>query len=264
MNATRLGRLAVTSLAFAVLVLVPRLAAADDVADCAKETGEDAIAACTRRIESGEVKAHELAVMLDHRGLAVRRKGDIDRAIADFDEAIRLDPNFAEPVFRRAMVWAYNRSNVERAVTDLDHAIVLDPGFANAFFQRGLLHARQGDADHAIADFEAAIRLDPNNADALFQRGRVYGDKKRDYDRAIADFTEAFRRNPKFAAAINNRGFEYMLKGDLDHALADHSEAIRVYQPRTEGAARFCAAFWRDASAVEMSPSRNVISPYQK
>ena len=114
MNATRLGRLAVTSLAFAVLVMVPGLAAADDAADCAKETGEDAIAACTRRIESGEVKAHELAVMLDHRGLAARRKGDVDRAIADFDEAIRLDPNFAEPVFRRAMVWAYNRNEVER------------------------------------------------------------------------------------------------------------------------------------------------------
>jgi tetratricopeptide (TPR) repeat protein len=181
MNATRLGRLAVTLLAFAVLVLVPGLAAADDAADCTKETGEDAIAACTRRIESGEVKAHELAVMLDHRGLAVRRKGDIDRAIADFDEAIRLDPNFAEPVFRRAMVWAYNRNDVERALTDLDQAIVLDhSGSARAFFQRGLLHSRKGDADHAIADFEATIRLDPNNADAFFQRGRVYGDKKRD------------------------------------------------------------------------------------
>src|SRR6516164_3941537 len=89
MNATRLGRLAVTSRAFAVL-MVPALAAADDAADCAKETGEDTIAACTRRIESGEVKAHELSVMLGHRGLALRRKGDIDRAITDFDEAIRL------------------------------------------------------------------------------------------------------------------------------------------------------------------------------
>ena len=89
MNGTRRGRLAVTSLAFVVLVMVPGLAAADDAADCAKETGEDAIAACTRRIESGEVEAHELAVTLDHRGLALRRKGDIDRAITDFDEAIR-------------------------------------------------------------------------------------------------------------------------------------------------------------------------------
>ena len=76
MNAMGLGRLAVTSLAFAVLVMVPGVAAVDDAADCAKETGEDAIAACTRRIESGEVKAHELAVMLGHRGLALRRKGD--------------------------------------------------------------------------------------------------------------------------------------------------------------------------------------------
>ena len=117
MRERRLGRLAVTSLAFAVVVMVPGLAATDDAADCAKETGEDAIAACTRRIESGEVQAHELAVMLDHRGLALRRRGDIDRAIADFDQAIRLDPNFAEPVFRRAMVWAYNRNDVERALT---------------------------------------------------------------------------------------------------------------------------------------------------
>ena len=104
MNTTGLGRQAVTSLAFAVLVMVPGLAAADDAADCAKETGEDAIAACTRRIESGGVNGHELAVMLDHRGLAMRRKGDIDRAIADFDEAIRRAPNFAEPVFRRAVI----------------------------------------------------------------------------------------------------------------------------------------------------------------
>src|SRR5271169_336917 len=50
MNATMLGRLAVT---FAVLGMVPGLAAADDAAVCAKETGEDAITACTRRIESG-------------------------------------------------------------------------------------------------------------------------------------------------------------------------------------------------------------------
>jgi tetratricopeptide (TPR) repeat protein len=112
MNAMGLGRLAVTSLAFAALVIAPGLAAADDAADCAKETGEDAIAACTRRIESGEVRGHELAVMFGHRGLAARRKGDIDRAIADFDEAIRLDPNFAQPVFRRAMVWAYNKNEV--------------------------------------------------------------------------------------------------------------------------------------------------------
>ena len=99
MNATGLGRLAVTSLAFAVLVIVPGFTAADDAADCAKETGEDAIAACTRRIESGEVKGHELAVMLDHRGLAMRRKGDIDRAITDFDEAIRLRSEFCRAGF---------------------------------------------------------------------------------------------------------------------------------------------------------------------
>jgi tetratricopeptide (TPR) repeat protein len=81
-------------------------------------------------------------------------KGDLDHALADHSEAIRVDPNFAPAYRQRAIVW---RS--------------------------------KGDADKALADFAEAIRLDPKDADALFQRGRTFADNKHDHDRAIADFT---------------------------------------------------------------------------
>src|SRR5437764_6375096 len=54
-----------------------------------------AIAACTRRINSGQLEGHALAVSHINRGVEYRHKGDVNHAIADYDEAIRLDPKYA-------------------------------------------------------------------------------------------------------------------------------------------------------------------------
>ena len=66
----------------------------------------------------------------------MRIKGDYDRAMADFNETIRLDPK---------------------------HAL--------AFRRRGVIYAKKGDYDRAIADYNEAIRLDPKYALALCNRG---------------------------------------------------------------------------------------------
>ena len=51
------------------------------------------VAACTAVIESGRETKHDQAVAFTTRGTAYYRKRDLDRAIADYSEAIRLDPN---------------------------------------------------------------------------------------------------------------------------------------------------------------------------
>src|SRR5438270_13243709 len=85
------------------LVLLVGIAAAkaDDVATCDKGWGEEKIAACSRVISSGKFKGHNLAVVFNSRGHGYRLKGDLDRAIADFGEAIRLDPKYALPYNNR-------------------------------------------------------------------------------------------------------------------------------------------------------------------
>ena len=62
---------------------MPMVAAADDSQTCWKESGDVAIAACSRAIKSGRFKGHALAVIYTNRGIEYSRKNDYDRAIAD-------------------------------------------------------------------------------------------------------------------------------------------------------------------------------------
>jgi tetratricopeptide (TPR) repeat protein len=74
----------------AAATAVPALA--DDWDTCAKASGDDAIAACSRAIKSGTYNGKTLALAYSNRGVEWRAKGELARAIADYDEAIKADP----------------------------------------------------------------------------------------------------------------------------------------------------------------------------
>ena len=92
------------------------------------------------------------------------------------------------------------RGETERAIADFDAALKADGKNAVAFNNRGFAQHIKGDADRAIADFSEAIRLKPAYMAALYNRANAYLDK-RDYDRAIKDFNAAITLNGNFAAA---------------------------------------------------------------
>ena len=71
-------------------------AVADDGETCTNSLGDVAIAACTRAIASGQYTTQNVATLYTSRGIAYGAKGQHDRAIQDFDQAIRLDPQFAQ------------------------------------------------------------------------------------------------------------------------------------------------------------------------
>src|ERR1700736_2539625 len=105
-------------------------AAANDQNTCAKASGDEAIAACSRVIGSG-VKGADASRAFLNRGVEYVAKGDLDHAIADYDEAIRLDPKFVNAYYRRGNSY-YSKGDYDRAIADYDEAIRLDPKYANA------------------------------------------------------------------------------------------------------------------------------------
>ena len=71
-------------------------------------------------------------------------------------------------------------------MADFNEAIRLNPMYALAFNNRGHIYKKKGDFDRAMADYNEAIRLDPIYALAFNNRATLYM-KKGDYNRAMAD-----------------------------------------------------------------------------
>jgi tetratricopeptide (TPR) repeat protein len=160
------------------------------------------------------------------RGNAYSDKGDYDRAIADYNQALRLDPNLAAAYNTRGFAY-YMKGDYDRAIADYNQALRINPNDAKAYLGRGNAYDGKGEYDKAIADYNQALRINPNYAMAYNGRGVAYGSKG-EYDKAIADYTQALRINPNDAMAYNNRGRAYYDKGEYDKAIADYNQALRI------------------------------------
>ena len=158
--------------------------------DRSKRSPDVRIRACTAVLQSSRESAGSRAIAFYHRGLAYFAKGDSDRAIADYGEAIRLVPSQVEVYSERALAYL-SKQDDDRAIADYSEAIRLDPSHARAYRMRGVSYFSKGDYDRAIADYSDLIRLNPTG-EAYRDRGRSYY-AKGDYDRAIADYGEAIR-----------------------------------------------------------------------
>lgn len=153
----------------------------------------EAIEGCTAVINSGQASPRILAEAFLHRGDAYRlRQNDIDRALADYNEAIRVAPDFAPAFAGRGFVYLFARPQLDRAISDFSEAIRIDPASANVFYYRGVAWSGKGDWNRAIADFDQAIRLRPTFSIAYRDRGKAK-DSKGDKAGGAADLAEAER-----------------------------------------------------------------------
>jgi short-subunit dehydrogenase/lipoprotein NlpI len=163
-------------------------------------------------------------------------KGEFDKAIAAYTEAIRLDPKCAEAYWGRG--WTYEKKgDYDQAIADFSEVIRLSPRLSEAYCDRGIVYGKKGSFDEAIADFTEAIRLAPQYTETYGGQGSAYG-QKGDLGTAIADFTDAIRLNPKLAEAYYNRGLAYQKMGDTAKAESDFAQAnTRLHEsplpPRT-------------------------------
>ncbi len=154
---------------------LPALAQSDQNARwCRGEDGatlEQTISGCTAVIDRRTDTPQQVALAYSLRGGAIYYKGDPVRAIADYDEAIKLDPTFARGFNNRCWARAVV-GRVAEAVADCDESLRLAPNVANTLENRGFAWLKMGQFDRAIADYDAGLRLNPDNkADYLYGRG---------------------------------------------------------------------------------------------
>ena len=212
------------ALAFVLGAVAPAMA--DDSEDCANLSGEQAIAACDRVINSHKVRGEDLAKIYFYRGIEFAQKGDTDKALADFEQSADISPKSAA-VFQAIGQGYRFKGNLDRAVEAYTEAITIEPDEPNNHFYRAAVLLEQGKFDAAVDDYSAAIDLDPEDGDFYNARG-VATETAGDLDTAIDDYTTAIEKKPDFAIAFANRGDARLQQGAMADAIADYSKAIEL------------------------------------
>jgi tetratricopeptide (TPR) repeat protein len=219
----------------AIVLLGISLAAASAFAQTAQDhrwcEGEDGatpgqrIEGCSAVIKAAREKGDKLAEVFNDRGVAYRLNGDLERAIADYSQAIRLNGKFAAAFNNRGVAYD-KKGEYDRAIQDYDQAIKLKAS-AESHFNRGNAYLGKGQYDHAIDDYNEAIKLKADFAAAFDNRcwaRAVVGILKL----ALADCNAALRLMPNNAATLDSRAFVFLKMTQFDAAVSDYEAALRI------------------------------------
>ena len=109
---------------------------------------------CTRALESGQLSGADRAITFSNRGNAYLVKKDYTRAIQDYDQAIRVQPKYAEAFNNRGYAY-YRNKEYSRAIQDFDQAIRLKPDYVKALNNRAGAYNEQRQYEYALVDYEA-------------------------------------------------------------------------------------------------------------
>jgi len=152
--------------------------------------------------------------------------GDPNRALAAFQQALKLAPDYIEAhldairaqIMLRRPLDAFDACNV---------LIARHPNLAPAFHLRGVTYADQNKFAQARAEFEAAIRLQANGRCAGLSLGLLELEAD-DLDKAIRNLDRAIGLDDRLASAYAWRGEIYLRKGEEGRASEDFKHALSI------------------------------------
>lgn len=130
-------------------------------------------------------------VTYNNRGVALLRAGQTQAALADYESALKLNPNFSRAHNNRGSILS-DLGRYDDAIRDFDDAIRQDPYYADAYDNRGNALARKGDPESALTDYARSLKIDPSKPGCYNNRAAAYFQLKR-LPEAIADI-ESCRR----------------------------------------------------------------------
>lgn len=166
---------------------------------------------------------HRIPDAYNNRGFYYSEKGRFGEAVADFDQALALNPNNAKVWLNKANALASMRRYPD-ALVALSRSIEVKGDNADAWNNRGALKLEMGDPAGTIADCTRAIALNPNQRDAYANRALAYV-KLEHYEAAIPDSRRAIELAPESPGA-------YLQYGTLGYSLVEqkrHAEAIPAF-----------------------------------
>jgi tetratricopeptide (TPR) repeat protein len=192
---------------------------------CGMYAGEETLWRATLAQNPGCRMAH------NNLGLFYLQTGELEKAIAEYREALETAPDYAEA--RNNLGFAlFKKGEFNEAIAQYRKALEINPDYAEALNNLGNALRPKGDLEDAIAQYRKALEINPDFADAHLNLGVALAQKGQT-DEAIAQCRKALEINPASAEAHNDLGvvlFRETLWNEthLNEAIAQYRMALEI------------------------------------
>lgn len=176
-----------------------------------------------------------------NRGISLKMLKQFSAAVASYERAVAIKPDFSQAWYNLALA-LQDLQQYPAAVASYDRAIAASPQYALAHCARGIVLLNMGQAEEAIASCDRAIVIDADFAKAYATRGAALQALKR-IDTAIVSYDRAIAIRPDFIEALCNRSLAFLLNGDFGNGW-------REYEWRWKNENLRMKLRWRDTHPV--------------
>jgi tetratricopeptide (TPR) repeat protein len=172
--------------------------------------------ACT----SGNYVAH------NNLGYLLHDKGRADEAIAHYQQALQINPYFAEAHNNLGNVLV-QKGRLEEAMAHYQQALQINPYFAKAHYNLGNALFQKGQVDEAMVHYQQALQIKPDYAEAHVSLGNVLLPKGR-VDEAMVHYQQALQIDPDFAEAHISLGKALYQEGRVAEAITHFQKTLQI------------------------------------
>jgi len=176
-------------------------------------------------------------------GDALYDRGQPAAALAEFEEALRLNPKDPAAYYNAANA-LLRLGRRDEAIGHFRAALQLQPDYFDAHTNLGEAFMHAGRFPEAVKQYEAAVLMEPDLPEAYYNLGNALSQAGRE-PAAIRELQWALRLRPDYAEAHNNLGNLLLRAGDRPAAEAQYAAAVRADPANIEAHANLGAALWR-------------------
>jgi tetratricopeptide (TPR) repeat protein len=132
-------------------------------------------------------------------GIVFLQKGQVDKALEDFQSAVEINPNYLEAHSNLGLA-LLQEGQMDEAVAHFKKASEIAPNSLTTHYNLGVALLKNGELDEAVAQYRKALEINPNSLETHYNLGLIFF-KKRQLDEAITQFLEVLRLKPGFSPA---------------------------------------------------------------
>ena len=155
--------------------------------------------------------------LLNNRGISLMHTGNLNEAVENFNQAIKLRNNYA-PAYSNLGIAQNKLNQVNAALESYNQAINIAPEFADPYFNRGVLMEDLGYSELAFADYCTALAIEPDFTDALYNAGNLLY-KKKMFEKALTYYETVLKIDNLHDKALYNSGMCLQALGLAGEAL---------------------------------------------